>query len=72
MTKGGVRTPHKKGANTRFAPTLTTLITADYFSLFVFFPVPLTGTFFRPKKKTAARSRFLAAAAQTVLGLSLP
>ena len=27
-------TPHKKRANTRFAPTLTTLITADYFSLF--------------------------------------
>ena len=36
MTKDGVRTPHKKRANTRFAPTLTTLITADYFSLFVF------------------------------------
>ena len=27
-------TPHKKRANTRFAPTLTTLITVDYFSLF--------------------------------------
>ena len=27
---------HKKRANTRFAPTLTTLITVDYFSLFTF------------------------------------
>ena len=29
-------TPHKKRANTRFAPTLTTLITVDYSSLFTF------------------------------------
>ena len=29
-------TPQKKRANTRFAPTLTTLITVDYFSFFTF------------------------------------
>ena len=40
-------TPHKKRANTRFAPTLTTLITVDYFSLFTFHSSLFTFHFIR-------------------------